>query len=48
MRTHAETCERRLMIISYCTSNNDRLEVEDTTSNERMDDLSANHEKQIH
>ena len=28
------------MSISYCTSNNDRPEIDETTSNERMEDLS--------
>ena len=39
--------ERRLMSISYCTSNDDRLEIDETTSNKRMEDLSDKYEKHM-
>ena len=39
MSSRIATCERRLMIISYFTSNDDRLEIDETTSNKRMGDL---------
>ena len=39
LRTHAATCERMLMSISYCASNNNKLKIDDITFNKNMEDL---------
>ena len=47
MNAHAVTCERRLISISYCTSNNNRPEIDETNSNKRMEDLRNECEKHV-
>ena len=39
MRSCVATCERRLTRISYFTSDNNRLEIDETTCDKIMEDL---------
>ena len=47
MRSRIATCERRPMSISYFTSNDDRLEIYETTSNKIMEDLRDKDKKHL-